>query len=82
MTRTSDGKLTTGYPTVTKIRIGSPAETAGIRVGDVILEANGKDLIRYPAEMYPVIGKPMALRVRRGNTEVELVVTPIAPITH
>lgn len=55
---------------------GSPAEKAGLRPGDVIVEWNGRpirdaiDLRNRVVEM--TIGQPATMRVRRGGGEVRL----------
>ena len=40
---------------VVKVQPGSPAEKAGLKVGDIILEANGK-LMRTPEDFYKAVG--------------------------
>jgi serine protease Do len=58
---------------------GSPAEKAGIRVGDVIVEYDGKP-IRHSSEL-PIlvartdVGKSVPLKIFRGKDEVRLSVT-------
>ena len=64
---------------VSTVADGSPAEKAGIKVGDVIVEYNGKP-IRHSSEL-PIlvartdVGKNVALKILRGKDEVTLSVT-------
>ncbi len=57
---------------------GSPAQKAGIQIGDILLEANGKplqnpdDLIRIVNELS--IGRRVELKIKRKNTIMNLVV--------
>lgn len=74
---TNDGQTTYDYPTITKVTAGSPADSAGLLAGDVILEANGKDT-RVLWSMFPELGVKMTLRVRRNGDEKEVAITPIA----
>ncbi len=63
-------------PVVAQVTPGSEAERAGLEVGDVILEINGKvattDFDQRLAEMRP--GDKLHLRVRtaRGESEIAL----------
>jgi regulator of sigma E protease len=58
---------------------GSPAEAVGLRVGDVVLRANGVD-IHYPQQLievtYDNLGQPVTLRVEREGQALELTLTP------
>ena len=64
---------------VATVANGSPAEKAGIKVGDVIIEYDGKP-IRHSSEL-PIlvartdVGKSVPLKVFRGKDEVQLSVT-------
>ena len=64
---------------VGKVAEGSPAVAAGLRTGDVITAVNDKpvayweDLERAVAESN---GRPLALRVRRGDAEQTITLTP------
>jgi serine protease Do len=57
---------------------GSPAAKAGLRIGDVILEANGKE-INEPDELIRIvnetpIGKGIKLKIHRGKSTLEVLV--------
>ena len=61
---------------VTQIEAGSPADKAGIRVGDVIVVANGK-LIRSAGDMHNLVGlqrlgERIELELFRGGAELKL----------
>lgn len=66
------------HPQLTQVIAGSPAEAAGLKVGDVIVAANTLDTTDHPLidEISKNAGKPVALSVRRGSDAVELLVTP------
>ncbi len=57
---------------------GSPAAKAGLKIGDVILEANGKE-INEPDELIRIvnetpIGKGIRLKIHRGKSTLEVLV--------
>jgi serine protease Do len=64
---------------VSTVAEGSPAEKAGIKVGDVIIEYNGEP-IKHSSEV-PIlvartdVGKSIPLKVFRGKEELQLSVT-------
>lgn len=64
---------------VGRVSEGTPAAAAGLRVGDVITGIDGRpaayweDVDRVVAKSQ---GRPVALRVRRGNSEDTVTVTP------
>jgi serine protease Do len=68
-----------GGALVSTVADGSPAEKAGIKVGDVIVEYNGKP-IQHSSEL-PIlvartdVGKNVPLKILRGKDEVTLSVT-------
>src|SRR5579884_2240800 len=68
-------------PDIEAIRPGSPAEQAGLQVGDKVLRVNDKD-ISARSELQEAIaksnGKPLTLDGRRGDQVKTFVVTPAA----
>ena len=61
---------------------GSPAEMAGIRVGDVILEINGLEVETSDVvieEVTSAAGTPLEIVVRRDGELIPVVVTPRMP---
>lgn len=66
------------HPELTQVMGGSPAESAGLLAGDVILSANGLDTTNHPLvdTISKSPGQPVALVVRRGDRQLDLAVTP------
>ena len=66
-------------PDVEAMKPGSPADTAGMQVGDLVLRVNEKD-ISTKTELFDAVsksnGKPLTLDVRRGSQIKTLTVTP------
>jgi hypothetical protein len=60
------------YPVVDEVAPGSPAETAGLMAGDVILSANGIDGRDVPLMPGRRPGTAYTLHVRRGSAELDL----------
>jgi regulator of sigma E protease len=64
---------------ITQIVPGSPADTAGLAVGDTIIQA-GDTAIEWYTDLKPFIldhvGEPITLTVQRGESALEIVVTP------
>lgn len=62
------------------VRAGSPAEKAGLKGGDVIIEFAGQKVADVYDYMYALdaanIGRPVGIVVRRDGKEVRLEVTP------
>ena len=67
-------------PDVEAMKSGSPANTAGMQVGDRVLRVNEKD-ISTRVELFDAVaksnGKPLTLDVRRESQVKTLVVTPV-----
>jgi S1-C subfamily serine protease len=72
-----DHQASSGYPIVYTIQPGSPAEKAGLAAEDVILDVDGKDLIRQPRALILETGVKYSLRIRRGNEEREIILVPV-----
>lgn len=72
----SDGKTTYAYPRITELAPRSPADSAGIRVGDDILEVNGRDA-RELGAVRLTVGMKTVFRMRRGDREFEITLVPI-----
>lgn len=69
-------------PMVARVIANSPAESAGIRGGDLVVAADGKKLYG-PSPLAELIlksgGKPLTLSIRRGSSDFDVVVTPRLP---
>ena len=68
-----------GEPRVTEVVPGSSAEAAGIALGDLIVQVDGRPVtgglsLRYFLRRAPV-GVPVPILVRRGEAEMPLIVT-------
>ena len=67
-------------PKVTHVQKGSPCEEAGVQAGDVLLEVGDRHLNDYAdaanAFYYLRPGAPTSMRVRRGNQEMQISITP------
>ena len=68
-------------PLVGTVSEGSPADLAGIRSGDRIVAIAGEEVtswswIGYLVQTHGQAGKPLAVRVLRGDTEIEIAVSP------
>lgn len=59
---------------------GAPAETAGLQSGDIIIELAGKKIENIYDYTYAIealkIGKETTIKVKRGEEELELKITP------
>ncbi|HEX6036507.1 PDZ domain-containing protein [Longimicrobium sp.] len=67
------------YPVVRHVFSGSPAEAAGLRVGDAILRVNGREGTEMTAYHDRRVGKAYTLVVQRGMREVEVSFTLVEP---
>ena len=73
------GVLPEMHPQVSSVSPDSPAARAGIQNGDVVLAANGQEKISREALIDLIKAsenRPLTLKVRRGEQEISLVVTP------
>jgi regulator of sigma E protease len=74
------GVLPDTHPNVARVTPGEPAEKAGIKSGDVILDINGEP-IGLPAQLIGIIGqnagKPITVTVRRDGQRQNFTVVPI-----
>lgn len=71
--------LLAGEAAIDRVRVGSPAEKAGLKDGDVIVEADGKAIARQ-AELRHVLGRKYAgdtvlVKVRRGDERIDAEIT-------
>ena len=62
------------------VATGGPADQAGVRAGDVVLELAGRAVENIYDYTYVVgslkIGEPVGITVRRNGQRVELTITP------
>lgn len=61
------------YATVATVQKGSPAEVAGMRVGDIVILQDGRDVVGNPPQP-SLAGDTVQLVVVRGETEVPLTI--------
>jgi regulator of sigma E protease len=66
-------------PVAGSITVGSVAEKAGFRVGDVVMAVNGDEVEQF-FDLQQIVamnyGKPLTFDVRRGGSQVTLTATP------
>jgi regulator of sigma E protease len=67
-------------PVIAQVAPGLPAATAGLQAGDRVLSVNAQP-IRVWGEFTDLVrgssGEPLQLKIKRGDAEVDVVVTPI-----
>ncbi|HEX5958726.1 MAG TPA: site-2 protease family protein, partial [Hyphomicrobiaceae bacterium] len=71
-------------PRVGEVEAGSPAATAGVKVGDTVIRINGEDIASFGEidRMVALYGnRPLDLVVDRGGKPVELKVPPASGVT-
>jgi hypothetical protein len=74
MPRAGGGNVTfPSYPEIETVQPGSPAERGGMRARDVVLAANGHDLIADPPAP-ALAGDTVVFLVRRNDVEIPLTV--------
>jgi S1-C subfamily serine protease len=61
-----------GYPVVAAVRTGSPAEGAGLRVGDEIVAINGRSILADDALDGTDSRDDLRLTVRRAGKEISI----------
>lgn len=64
-----------GYPVIVRVRPGSPADSAGLIVGDTLIAYDGADLTRTRVVLAPPEGTRVTVRYRRGGVDREVVMT-------
>lgn len=63
------------YPVIVSIRKNSPADSAGLVVGDTLIAYDGVDITRNRVVLAPPAGTRVTVRYRRGGVEREVVMT-------
>jgi regulator of sigma E protease len=66
-------------PRIKEVISGKPAEQAGIKAGDVIVEVNGKPVehwVQFSEAVKASVGREMTVTVRRGGKTMSVKVTP------
>ncbi len=66
------------YPTIRKVAVGSPAEMAGLAVGDSILSVNGADARIGKILYVKKVGDTFLIRIRRGDGLHEYTIVSVA----
>lgn len=67
---------------ITALQSDSVADRAGLRLGDIIFEVHGEpvgDPLTLPRRMMQFIGQSISVTVQRGDSMVDIPVTPVAP---
>ena len=68
------------YPSVTSFVAGKPAESSGLRVGDVIVAIDGQRMVFFMQALQTISAKPgdkpIVFTVRRDGVEHDIPVTP------
>lgn len=66
-----------GYPRVTRVLADSPADSAGIRIGDVIVAFDSVDVVAGKVRLNPPAGTKVLVRFRRGEEIREVSITSV-----
>ncbi len=67
------------HPVIDRVSAGSPAETAGLKKGDEVLEFAGQPIVGEQQLIHLIkdqAGRPVSMVVRRGHQHRQLTVTP------
>ena len=62
------------YPEIEEVQPGSPAEAAGMKVGDKVILQGGRDVIANPPSQPVFAGDTVVFVVRRDGSEIPLTV--------
>jgi regulator of sigma E protease len=75
----SGGKLKDVQVTVKDLLSGAPAQRAGIKVGDAVLDINGQSILTVP-DMQEIVAAspatPLVFQIKRADQIVDITVTP------
>ena len=67
-----------GYYKIIEVKKSSPAEKGGLKVDDLIVKVNGKDIVKEPKVFSTItegkVGSKVKITVKRGNKEKELTI--------
>ncbi len=70
-------------PQIVRVLPDSPAAAAGIKPGDLLLKVGDRQISDYAdvanAFFYLIPGKPVAVKLKRGNDSLEFTLTPTRP---
>lgn len=69
--------MSKSYPIIRGIRPGFPADSAGLKVGDILLAIDGEDLIERRGTYAPPAGTRITLRFRRGEQVREVTMVSV-----
>jgi serine protease Do len=76
-------RLASGPPSVAAVVARGSAETAGLQIGDVLVEINGRPVLTLDAARQALLAasldKPLPLSVRRDSERMSLVLPPAQP---
>ena len=66
------------YPVIVRVEEGSPAQKAGLLVGDVMLAVDGTDARQFGALTAAQVGRTFVIWVRRGEEVSPFTLTTVA----
>ena len=76
-------RLSSGPPSVAAVIAKGPAETAGLQIGDVLVEINGRPVLTLDAARQALLttslDKPLPLLVRRDAESLSFLLKPAQP---